>query len=118
MAACFTDIDVIADLTCELDGRSVSIRSSGRQTVVEVPDVATGLELIRLGSPRGFFGSLHRWKCLLDTASHRMEFRIRGRLIGRIGHLVGSQGWKIFGLPALTLKPLAIVSETAWWRRR
>ena len=118
MAAHLAEINVIADLRCELDGEAVSIRSSGRKTVVEVPDVATGLNLIRLGSPRGFFGPLHQWKRLLDAASHVLELRIQGKTVGLVGHLEGSQGWRILGLPALTLKPLAIVSKAAWRRKR
>ena len=110
------DINVVADLDCELDGKAVSIRSTGRKTVVEVPDVATGLKLVGLGSPRDFFGLLHKLKRLLDAASHVLELRVRGKTIGRVGYLEGSQAWRILGLPALTLKPVAIVTETA--RRR
>jgi hypothetical protein len=39
-------IHMIADLECELDGKSVSFRSTGRKTIADVPDLATGLNLI------------------------------------------------------------------------
>ena len=66
--------EVHADLDCDLDGRNLSIRSSGNQTSVEVPDVATGLRLVRLGSPRGhFIPALHHWKRLLDVTTHRID---------------------------------------------
>ena len=104
--------EIHANLDCVVDGRPFSVRSTGRQTVVEVPDVATGLRLVRLGSPRGYFWkSLHKWKHLLDSTLHRVEFRVRGRTVGAIGHGVGSRGWRLLGFPTLALKPAVIASE-------
>lgn len=104
--------EIHAHLDCEVDGKPFSVRSTGRQTVVEVPDVATGLRLVRLGSPRGYiWKSVHQWKHFLDSAFHRVELRIRGRTVGAIGHGVGSRGWKLLGLPTLALKPAVIASE-------
>ena len=41
------------------------------------------LRLVQLGSPRGhFWPSLHRWKRVLDSTLHRVEFRVRGRTVG------------------------------------
>ncbi len=78
---------------------------------MEVPDLATGLRLVQLGSQRGyFFTSLHKWKRLLDSTLHRVELRIRGRTVAAIGHGVGSRGWKLLGLPTLALEPIALVS--------
>jgi hypothetical protein len=106
-------IHVIADLECELDGKAVSVRSTGRKTIVDVPDVATGLNLIWLGSPRRCCRALRKIKRLLDSMSHVLELRVQGNTIGIIGHLEGNQFWRLLGLPALTLKPMAIVTETA-----
>ena len=112
------NLDVTADLECELDGTSVLVRSTGRKTVVEVPDLATGLKLIQLGSPRGFFKGLHDIKRLMDEASHRLELRVQGKTIGQVGHLEGSRIWRFLGLPVFTLKPLAIATAVLRPRKR
>ena len=101
--------EINACLDGSVDGKAFSVRSSGRQTIVEVPDVATGLRLMRLGSPRGFWKPIHQWKRLLDSLSHEVELRIRGRTVGRMGHEIGNRGWALLGLPAMTVKP-SIVS--------
>jgi hypothetical protein len=111
-------VEIHANLDCDVDGNEFSVRSTGRQTVVEVPDVVTGLRLVQLGSPRGrFWMSLHRWKRLLDSTLHRVELRVRGRTVGTIGHGVGSRGWRLLGLPTLALKPAVIVSEFVFQSR-
>ena len=111
-------VEIRANLDCDLDGKEFSVRSAGRHTVVEVPDVATGLRLVQLGSSRGhFWRSLHKWKRLLDSTLHRVEFRVRGRTVGVIGHSVGSRGWRLLGFPTLALKPAVIASELVFRSR-
>ena len=101
--------DIHADLDCVVDGKAFFVRSSGRRTVVEVPDVATGLRLVQLGSPRGYFWkSVHQWKQFFDSAFHQVEFRVRGQTVGVIGAGVGSRVWSFFGLPTITLHPVVI----------
>ena len=103
--------EIHANLDCVVDGKSFSVRSTGRQTVVEVPDVATGLRLLRLGSPRGYFwGSVHRRNHLLDSAYHQAELQVRGRTVGSLGHGVGSRTRALLGLPNIKLKPIGITS--------
>ena len=104
-------VEIHATLDCVVDGKAFSVRSTGRQTVVEVPDVATGLRLVRLGSPRGYFWkSVHHWKCFFDSAVHQVEFRVGGQTVGVIGYGVGSRVWNLLGLPKIALKPVVIGS--------
>jgi hypothetical protein len=94
-----------ADLACELDGSPFSIRCANRVFVVEVPDVATGLKLIQLGSSRGLpWRRVHRIKRLLDVICSSLEFKVAGKTVGSIGYEVGSHWWTLVGLPRLNLK--------------
>ena len=103
--------EIHANLDCVADGKAFSVRSSGRRIVVEVPDVATGLQLVRLGSPQGSLcKSIHQWKHFLDSALHQLEVRVRGHIVVAIGHGVGSRVWTLFGLPRIVLKPVVIGS--------
>ncbi len=100
-----------ADLDCVVNGSAFSVHSTGRQTVVEVPDVATGLRLMQLGSPRGSaFKSLHRWKRILDETQHSIELRVLDKAIVALGNDVGSRGWSLLGLPTMTFRPATILS--------
>ena len=104
--------EIYADLRGEVDGKKFSIRSSGRQTVVEVPDVATGLRLVQLGSSRGDFRrSIRQLQRMLETTFHRVEIRIGSTPVASIGHGVGTRFWNLLGLPRLCLKPLALASQ-------
>ena len=104
-------VEIDAHLDCDVDGKSFSVRSSGRRTVVEVPDMATVLRIVQLGSSRGNLReSIKRWKRLLDSTLHQVELQVRGRTVGALGYGVGSRMWRLFGLPQLALKAVAIVS--------
>ena len=103
--------EIFADLRCDVNGKPFSVCSAGSQTVVEVPDLATGLRLVQLGSPRGRVGqSFRRWKRILDFMKHSVEFRISGRTVAFVGHGVGCRLCRLIGLPVFTIKPLAIAS--------
>lgn len=102
-------LEIKANLECELDGRKLSVRTIGRTLHVEVPDVATGMKLARLGSPRGAIReSVHRCKHFLDAAQMTVSLRRGNDSLGVIGFEKGSSFWRIVGLPALELKPLTI----------
>ena len=106
-----SNIEFSADLRCEIDSSPLTIRSTGRTIVVEVPDVATGLKLFRLGLPRGSRRKrLHLMKKRLGQLASAVDVRINGKSVFRLGHSVGSQWWRILGLPALQLRPLRLRS--------
>ena len=94
-----------ADLRCEIDSCSLTIRSAGRTIVVEVPDVATGLKLFRLILPRGSRGRrLHQIKRALDVLLAAVEIRIADKPVFCIGHEKCSRIWRFFGLPTLGVR--------------
>lgn len=98
-------IEFSADLRCEMDSRPITIRTVGRTIVVEVPDVATGLKLLRLGLPRGSLRRrLHKIKYTLDFLHAGLEVRIAKRPVLSLGHAQGNQVWRFLGLPALNLR--------------
>lgn len=107
-----SSVEVTADLRCELDGTAFSFRSNGRNFVLDVPNLATLLNIFRLGSPNhSYRRSLHCMKTLLDLIASSLEIRIDGRQIGRMGYQVGNGWWRLFGFPPLTLKPVAILAR-------
>lgn len=108
-----------ADLKCELDGRKVSIRTTGRTIVVEVPDVATGLKLAKLGSLQGSYQrSAHKLKNMLDMASMSVHLRLRSKCVVMIGENCGTSFWKLFGFPKLGLKPWTLAVNYLRERRQ
>ena len=107
-------VEVTVDLEFELDGTAFSLRSNGRDFVLDVPDLATLLKVFRLGSPHySYRRSLHRMKALLDFIARSLEVQINGRQVGRLGYQVGNGWWRLLGLPALTLKPVAIIAQSS-----
>jgi hypothetical protein len=99
-----------AHLQCELDDRPVSIRAGSGKAVVEVPDLATGLKLLRLGSPRGFFPrSLNQLKVLLDGALTRLDVFIDGHHVFAIGWKTGNPLWKLAGLPPMHIRMFSVI---------
>ena len=114
MSKSLSEIDVNASLRCELDGENISITAADRKVVVEVPDVATGLKLLQLGSSRGSrLARLHRVKRLLDLATHSLHVRVKGDTIFSVGHRIGSRWWRLFGLPEMDARPRLIISHLA-----
>ena len=110
-------LEIDAALDCEIDGRPFSIRTSGAQIMVEVPDVATGLKLLQLGSSWGLLRQRLRWlKQLLEQMQHSLQLNIGPHAVVAIGHRVGSPLWAILGLPPLDLRPLRLLA--AYFRRK
>ena len=100
-------VEFSADLHCEIDSCPLTIRGADRTIVVEVPDVATGLKILRLGLPRGSRRRrLHTVKACLDDFATALEIRLAGKPIVTLGHNVGSRWWRLLGLPALSLRSI------------
>lgn len=98
-------------LQCELDGGSLSILSAGRSIVVDISDMATGLQLLRLSSPQeSGFRSLKSLKGLLDAAHMSLEVRLSEQTIVVLGYNRGTAFWRLFGFPALSLNLVAIAA--------
>ena len=77
---------VFANLQCELDGQPVTVVAEARKIVVEVPDVATGLKILQLGSLRDFARPLS----LLDSLEVTFEIRTSSTTLVAAGHEVSS----------------------------
>ncbi len=98
-------LEFSADLQCEIDSCPLTIRSVDRTIVVEVPDVATGLKMLRLGLPRGKrLRRLHQIKFALDQLRAAVEIQIASKPVFSMGYKRGSKVWILFGLPALSLR--------------
>ena len=109
MVTNLSELQLHGELQCELDGIEFSIKATDRSIVVDVPDVPTGLKLLTLGShPGAYPGSVQRLKRLLDAAFMILEVRLCGQPIGLLGYNRGTAFWRLFGLPALSLNPVAI----------
>ena len=99
-------------LRCELDGVPWSLGASNQRIVVDVPNVATGLKLLRLGPARRTWRRrLGEAKQFLDQTSHRLECRIGGRRVLVLGHQVGRRWWRLAGLPAMQIDFTALLSS-------
>lgn len=115
----FLRIEIDADLRCELDVSPVSISTKGRTIVVEVLNVATAMQLMKLGSPLSSYRrAAHRLKRVLDDAAMNLEVRLQKTAIFAIGHNRSTVLWRLFGLPALKLNPVMIASEHSQERAR
>ena len=118
----FADADVLARLECELNGQRVTVNVADRRIVVEVPNVAAGLAMLQLGSPRGFSPRvLGHWRQRLDDARHSLEIRIGGESIALLGYGVANSPWSpwaLVGLPQMSIRPLRLARAWANFRRR
>ncbi|QDU47468.1 hypothetical protein Mal52_59990 [Symmachiella dynata] len=98
-------------LQCELDGSGFSMSFTGRSIVVNVSHMATGLKLLQLGLPPGsYLRSIRRLQKLLDSTCMNLEFRLREKPMGTVGHNQRTAWGKLFGLPALSLSLVAIAA--------
>ena len=92
------------DLCCEIDSEPLTVFSTGRMIVVDVPDMATGLKLLKLGLPKGYRRKrLQELKRVLDWLQTTIQVRISDRAVFSMGHTTGSSIWKFLGLPAMRL---------------
>lgn len=89
-------------LECELDGACWSLSANDRHIIVELPDLTTGLKLLRLGRRRtAVRRTLIEAKRWLDGARQRLECRVAGRRVLLLGHEAGKRRWLLPGLPAM-----------------
>ncbi len=104
---------ISADLNCELDDQTISIRGTDRRLVVEVPDVATGLKLLRLGSPRGtLLGRLRKATHFVEHLQVVMELKVADRVVGEIQPAGGNMWGKILGFKTLGIHPASLTAAT------
>ena len=95
-----TSLAIHADLSCEFDSAPISIRSSGRAIVVDLPDLATGRDLLRLSLPKkSRRRRLQFIAAFLGKASSVVEIRVRNRTVASIGSETGSRLGALLGLP-------------------
>ena len=114
-------LEIAAELDCEIDGHAFQIRSYNRRIVIEAPDVTTGLKLCRLGLAqflrRQGRAQMRKIARLCDQARYSIELHIGIHSVGAVGYRVSSQLWHLLGLPALTLRPNRLVAAYISERR-
>ena len=105
-----TAFSLHADIDIDADGRAVSVRATGRQIQVEVPDLATGLELFRLGSPRGlsFRGSRAIVKCLAKMGL-QLSLSVGGVSVATAGQGVRGVPLSPIGLSKCYIHPFKLL---------
>lgn len=112
-------LDFEIDLQCEFDNRHLSVVTVGRTIVVDLPNVATGLRILKLGSPRYSYRDVARqvdqW---LLAACMTLDVRIAGKPLGTIGGHPPNSLWKAIGLPPMKLKPMQLLRQFVHGLRR
>ena len=111
MGELLSNLNVSGSLSCEFDGSRLEIKASDRKVVVEVPDVATGLKLLQLGSSRGSYrATLRLVQQLVDRSNHSLEVTMRGKTMISLGHATANRWWRLIGLPPMDIKPRLALS--------
>ena len=103
MTANVADVEVYADLHCEIDSSSLLIRSAGRTIVVEVPDMATGLKILQLSSPWGCSSRRELVLESLDQFGLTVELRTNSVVLLAAGH--ESSNWLLCRFGVRHLRP-------------
>jgi hypothetical protein len=108
----FAELTLLADLNIDANGKPVRVSAEGNHICVEVPDLATGLDLFRLGSPRGF--GVHRLRAMADSLDQRrlhLTMNVRGRQLARIGHRTSGLWLKLLGLKRCQIRPWSLLQS-------
>ena len=110
MARDTIDLTIYANLNCELDGRTISIRCSRNVFTIDVSDVVSGFKLVRFGSRGHTRHRIRQIKQFLNMIQSSLHLTVAGKAVGSIGYQEGSNWWSIVGLPKLNLK----ISQLLW----
>ena len=109
-----TAFSLLADLSIDANGNPVCVTAEGRHIRVEVPDLATGLDLVRLGSPRGFY--LHRIRRFAETLNRldlTLSLSVNGKSVARFGRGTGFSLLSLLGLGPTRIRPSTLVRAAA-----
>ena len=110
-------IDLSADLKGELEGTPFSLSASGRQIVLNFPDLASFLKIVRhRPAGRPFRYDLARLTSFLNGLQLTLELRLDGNCIAVTGFEMHATIASLLGLRHLKLYPLAIFKSAL--RRR
>ena len=110
-------IDLSADLQCEFDGKPFSLTASGRQIVVDVPDLASCIKIVRNRPARHQIRhDLARLNSFLNDLQITLELRINGNCVAITGFKMDAPLESLLGFKRLKLYPLAIFKSAI--RRR
>lgn len=104
------DLELHADLRCELDGQQVSVLSSQQVTAVDVETLSTLVQMGRLFLPKSTQGRV--WlKRFLDCTGTTLDIRVRGRTVAVMGSGVRPGLVRLFGISYLRVHPIAITAS-------
>lgn len=115
----YSKLRIQCELDCELDGKSFHISSAGEVIVIYIPDLSTGLRLLRTTAPRGTLKRrLHWLKRRLNDLAGVIEVRIDGETVARFGYELGHRVWKLIGFPPVELIPRSLARSTLKYRKQ
>ncbi len=101
-------IEINADLECEMDGRTVRIRSDGNRNVIcFLPDAKTLFGLVKVFRGRIPIRALGKSLLLIG---HTLEVHVAGNLIARFGRDADGRLLRLLGFGSTELKLRKIVS--------
>jgi hypothetical protein len=109
-----TPLDIFARLEVLVAGNDILVRADDGLIIIELPDLRAGRALLKMGPVRYERVKLiERMQAKLAGSDLRMEFRVTGRMIARLGIGVrpGIASW-LFGLRPLEIRPLQMLLAT------
>ncbi len=108
----FAELSLLADINIDANGKLVHVSAEGNHICVEVPDLATGLDLFWLGSPRGF--GVSRVRAIADSLDRlrlHLTLNVRGSQLARIGHRTNGSWLTLVGLKRCQIRPLILLQS-------
>lgn len=102
-------ISIFADLSCELDGSPVVIRTEGNRWIVELPNSLAAVRLLRVGPSKGstrkMFAMLQKALVALQST---IDFKVGSQVVARAGYRVHNRWCDAIGYPGLSCGPVAL----------
>jgi hypothetical protein len=103
-------VEIDAELNCELNGRSFTVRSSDQRVLIEVPDEQIGANLLRaVNEKRSNFLKLKTISAVCRHTSTTLELRTQNKTLCAVGPTFGVWWLRIFGMPNLYIAPKMLV---------
>lgn len=104
-----SNISIFADLSCDLDGFPVVIRTEGNRWIVEIPNSLAAVRLLRVGPSKGstrtMFAMMQKTLIALRTT---IEFKVGSQVVARAGYHVHNRWCDAIGYPGLSCGPIAL----------
>ena len=103
------NLQVEADLSCELDGKSITVNAYDDEIVVDVGDWTSMMSLAKIFRP--LIRRNREWViAALEETESTMTFKVNDRNVFRLGHCVQSSLLRFGGWLPVRVYPIGIVS--------